>query len=51
MKHMAFVGVKLGLVMEWDVVRDLEPIFSPKFVGRMTGNEIFSVAPEPEGLT
>ena len=49
-KQNLFVGVRLGLVVGWDVAKDLEPVFFPELVDRMTGNEIISVAPELEGL-
>lgn len=50
MKEKVFVDVVLTLVVEEHIVRDLEHIFSPKSVGRMTENEIYSIASEPEGL-
>jgi hypothetical protein len=40
----------LTLVVEEHIVRDLEHIFSPKSVGRMTEDEVYSIASEPEGL-
>jgi hypothetical protein len=49
-KEKVFVDVVLTLVVEEHIVRDLEHIFSPKSVGRMTENEIYSIASEPEGL-
>jgi hypothetical protein len=49
-KQNVFVGVRLGLVVGWDVAKDPEPMFFPKLVDHVTGNEIPGVAPEPGDL-
>lgn len=50
MKQKVFVDVVWMLVVEEHIVRDLEHIFSPKLVGRLTENEVYSIASELEGL-
>lgn len=49
-KQNVFIDLVLTLIVEEHVVRDLEHIFYPRLVGRMTENEILSIASEPEGL-
>jgi hypothetical protein len=39
----------LTLVVKEHIVRDLEHIFSPRSVGRMTEDEVYNIASEPEG--